>query len=292
MRESGYRNVGEMGEGAQCRNHRYRGNPAGGVCAFCLQEKLCELVTSSKSSNPFFSHPAYLSSPPSLPSFSCSSASLRRKSTTSSSRIHVPLNRSKSAVHRPPGGADIPRRKNFWSLLDINRRRYTSGTDHAVKQLAKEDETSIPASSPLGKRMGRSRSVGCGSLSRSFSGDFFERISNGLGDCALRRVASHREAKLKLSICSEVSEERRLGEGTNCDDDDNDNDDDIGFDDACRFPTRERSCVLHGRSKRWRWAFASPIRAFWPAAGGVAGFFRSHGVKDRAKSSIVQVGDW
>ncbi|KAL0744237.1 hypothetical protein Bca4012_085750 [Brassica carinata] len=37
----------------------------------------------------------------------------------------------------------------------------------------------------------RSRSVGCGS--RSFSGDFFERISSGFGDCALKRIESQRE---------------------------------------------------------------------------------------------------
>ncbi|XP_039058383.1 uncharacterized protein LOC120201939 [Hibiscus syriacus] len=45
------------------------------------------------------------------------------------------------------------------------------------------------------RKVSRSRSVGCGS--RSFSGDFLERISTGLGDCTLRRVESQREGKPK-----------------------------------------------------------------------------------------------
>ncbi|KAG2408044.1 uncharacterized protein HKW66_Vig0028660 [Vigna angularis] len=45
-------------------------------------------------------------------------------------------------------------------------------------------------------KVSRSRSVGCGN--RSFSADFFERISFGLGDCTLRRVESHREGKHKV----------------------------------------------------------------------------------------------
>ena len=49
------------------------------------------------------------------------------------------------------------------------------------------------SSSLFGRKVARSRSVGCGS--RSFSGDFLERLSTGFGDCALRRVESHREPK-------------------------------------------------------------------------------------------------
>ncbi|KAK7264650.1 hypothetical protein RJT34_32259 [Clitoria ternatea] len=47
------------------------------------------------------------------------------------------------------------------------------------------------------RKVSRSRSVGCGS--RSFSGDFFERISTGFGDCTLRRVESQREGKNRVS---------------------------------------------------------------------------------------------
>ncbi|KAL2488100.1 uncharacterized protein Fot_41392 [Forsythia ovata] len=47
------------------------------------------------------------------------------------------------------------------------------------------------------RKVSRSRYVGCGS--RSFSGDFFDRISTGFGDCALRGVESQREGKSKIS---------------------------------------------------------------------------------------------
>ena len=51
--------------------------------------------------------------------------------------------------------------------------------------------------SSLERKVLRSRSVGCGS--RSFSGDFFERISNGFGDCALKRNESQREHTKAIS---------------------------------------------------------------------------------------------
>ncbi|XP_015959689.1 cell wall protein RBR3 [Arachis duranensis] len=50
----------------------------------------------------------------------------------------------------------------------------------------------VSVCSSFERKVSRSRSVGCGS-SRSFSGDFFDRISNGFGDCTLRRVESQRE---------------------------------------------------------------------------------------------------
>ncbi|BAT76216.1 hypothetical protein VIGAN_01419000 [Vigna angularis var. angularis] len=56
-----------------------------------------------------------------------------------------------------------------------------------------EEEKCFRSSS---SKVSRSRSVGCGN--RSFSADFFERISFGLGDCTLRRVESHREGKHKV----------------------------------------------------------------------------------------------
>jgi hypothetical protein len=47
------------------------------------------------------------------------------------------------------------------------------------------------------RNVSRSRSVGCGS--RSFFGNFFERISTGLGDCTLRRVECQHEGKNKVA---------------------------------------------------------------------------------------------
>jgi hypothetical protein len=54
-----------------------------------------------------------------------------------------------------------------------------------------ESPSHVSSSSSFGRKVARSRSVGCGS--RSFSGDFLERLS--FGDCTLRRVESHREPK-------------------------------------------------------------------------------------------------
>ncbi|KAJ4898395.1 hypothetical protein Rs2_25189 [Raphanus sativus] len=51
--------------------------------------------------------------------------------------------------------------------------------------------------SSFGRKVLRSRSVGCGN--RSFSSD---RISNGFGDCALRRIESQREYSTKVSCNS------------------------------------------------------------------------------------------
>uniref|UniRef100_A0A0E0K0J3 Uncharacterized protein n=1 Tax=Oryza punctata TaxID=4537 RepID=A0A0E0K0J3_ORYPU len=70
----------------------------------------------------------------------------------------------------------------------------------------------------LGRLVARSRSVGCGS--RSFSGDFLERISNGFGDCTLRRVESQREPKPnKMRALGHLG-----GGGGGADDDDDDDD--------------------------------------------------------------------
>ncbi|KAK2661992.1 hypothetical protein Ddye_000566 [Dipteronia dyeriana] len=71
-----------------------------------------------------------------------------------------------------------------------------------LKEILEEDG-SLPRSSQatgsdassFERKVLRSRSVGCGS--RSFSSDFFERISTGFGDCTLRRVESQREGKSK-----------------------------------------------------------------------------------------------
>ncbi|KAG9146541.1 hypothetical protein Leryth_020431 [Lithospermum erythrorhizon] len=54
-----------------------------------------------------------------------------------------------------------------------------------------EENDLSPDQASFDRKVSRSRSVGCGS--RSFSGDFFERISTGFGDCTLRRVESQRE---------------------------------------------------------------------------------------------------
>jgi hypothetical protein len=111
----------------------------------------------------------------------------------------------------------------------------------------------------------RSRSVGCGS--RSFSGDFFERISTGFGDCTLRRVESQREGKPVTVGTSHMKGRVRCGGIFG------------GFIITSSSSSSSSSYwvsssaedmngkspgagpLAHGRSRSWGWAFASPMRA-------------------------------
>ncbi|KAG0462575.1 hypothetical protein HPP92_021051 [Vanilla planifolia] len=344
----GERNPGEgmaddMSEGMQCSDHPYRSNP-GGVCAFCLQEKLGKLV-SSKSSDPFFAPPPPSSSSSSPPSFQSShltaSASIRMSFLSTKSRCSkskplnsgaVALKRSKSVApqHLPAPllnnvASNSPRKKSFWSFLTLvhsssatipstaTKRRSTSSPSPSSsnagigRDLPKEtkngrksetsssssaaavatDDDPIPggsqASASFGRKVARSRSVGCGS--RSFSGDFLERISNGLGDCALRRVESQREAKPKSSIHrhrdDQDNEDNQIKDRVKC----------SGifggfgvissstywisatataaraFD--SRLPATSSGGIPRGRTKSLAWIFSSPMKAF--RAGGSSG---------------------
>ncbi|KAA0049506.1 serine-rich adhesin for platelets [Cucumis melo var. makuwa] len=126
------------------------------------------------------------------------------------------------------------------------------------------------------RKVSRSRSVGCGS--RSFSGDFFERIT-GFGDCTLRRVESHREGKPKINptaVATVPDGNDSLKERVKCG----------GIFGGFTIQTSSSSSSASssywvssssgeegrfqqaatygqaGRSKNKGWAFASPMRAF------------------------------
>ena len=240
-----------------CSEHPYppgataaAGTGAGGICAFCLQEKLGMLVSSSKSS-PFHPPPAAASasasSTPPPSNRASSEAPLPLYPPAAASRKVMPaqgagagLKRSKSVAPRPEEPlpppapsvitADSPRKKSFWSFLHLSS---SSGSHRSASSaaapgnsggdaVARRNSVSVASasaaalggrleaiaepespgrrsegssSSSFGRKVARSRSVGCGS--RSFSGDFLERLSTGFGDCALRRVESHREPKPK-----------------------------------------------------------------------------------------------
>ncbi|KAJ0973479.1 hypothetical protein J5N97_021438 [Dioscorea zingiberensis] len=337
--------VDDMGEGMmQCSDHPYRSNP-GGICAFCLQEKLGKLVSSSKS-NPFFPIPPSSSSSSSSDvRFGAAGASMVVGDSAAASRtkIHflsasnhgkknymsgsngnnMVLKRSKSVAPSRPvteGGAmdvaaDSPRKKSFWSFLNLsatgnNQRRpsssSSSGESRDLRQhhygsssssLAVVDGTGrtpgreqVEVDSPngsqgassFGRKVARSRSVGCGS--RSFSGDFLERISTGFGDCTLRRVESQREAKPKIVLHriagDENADEHRFKERVRCGG--------IfgGFgmissysyfaeDYESASTTRSMASDLtrggagggstpHGRSRSWSWTFARALRRAHP----------------------------
>ncbi|CAL0325800.1 unnamed protein product [Lupinus luteus] len=140
--------------------------------------------------------------------------------------------------------------------------------------------TTASAASSFERKVSRSRSVGCGS--RSFSGDFFERISTGFGDCTLRRVESQREGKTKVNNAAATASGAAMNrERVRCGGlfsgfmmtsssssssssssywvsssatENNNNDSTMN--------NGKSVALSHGRAKSWGWAFASPIRAF------------------------------
>ncbi|KAL7596992.1 uncharacterized protein LOC111895474 [Lactuca sativa] len=216
-------------------------------------------------------------------------------------------------------GFNSPHKRGFWSFLYLQKHSHSSsstrknirdissnsmgasasavGSFPQVQRSRQDKDTIVveenesPCHASFDRKVSRSRSVGCGS--RSFSGDFFERISTGFGDCTLRRVESQREGKSKVSgmrgnggqDC--IKERVRCGglfsgfmitssssssssssywvasnpnEGTTA-----------GNVNAAGKMTStggagagagQNQQHSHGRSKSWGWALASPMRAF------------------------------
>ncbi|XP_022137803.1 uncharacterized protein DDB_G0271670-like [Momordica charantia] len=210
------------------------------------------------------------------------------------------------------GGDFIPKNRGWiWSLFDLSKS--SRKIDHslresskiaslptaaiAVKQKEKYAETArdsagaaeddgaddSPTSSQatasvssFERKVSRSRSVGCGS--RSFSGDFFERISTGFGDCTLRRVESHREGKPKLTTAVSAAvhggDDECLKERVKCggifggfmiQTSSSSSSGSSSYwvssssGEEGRFPA---AAYVQGRSKNRGWTFASPMRAF------------------------------
>lgn len=134
------------------------------------------------------------------------------------------------------------------------------------------------SASSFERKVSRSRSVGCGS--RSFSGDFFERISTGLGDCTLRRVESQREGKPKVSCSSSSSSSSAMKERVKCggifsgfimtSSSSSSSSSSYWVSTSAEEVNGKSNGVVsagpgalsHGRSRSWTWAFASPMRAF------------------------------
>jgi hypothetical protein len=154
-------------------------------------------------------------------------------------------------------------------------------SSHASAAAAVAPRTGRPAKA-FGRKVARSRSVGCGS--RSFSGDFLERIS--FGDCTLRRVESQREPK--------ANKMRAQGHLVGADEDDEDEDGDayehqhrikcagffggMGPTSSSYWLSAAEGAAAAGagggctrkpgsRSHRsWAWALASPMRALRPTS--------------------------
>ncbi|KAI4369556.1 hypothetical protein MLD38_017983 [Melastoma candidum] len=364
------------GDGTYCSRHPYRSNLGGGICAFCLQEKLGKLVSSSSSfplpvrpsaSSPHSDSSSPAASSPPLSDLSFSSSSSKppildpgrydrhrnvhahrgkipgflyykkktNKKCASSDRAAEPasVKRSNTAPRRPGGFLDgdvleySPRKKGFWSFLYLSGsgsqpspsaaalRHHNNGpTSNATlsssssvimagsrraermtplsdgskrcADVIPEDDDIDCSSNNFERKVSRSRSVGCGS--RSFSGDFFERISTGFGDCALRRVESQREPNghgnhgLSKHRASSADPDYCMKERVRCGG--------IfgGFTIASSSSSSSSSSywitssssedhnrvhgvrphhatsgdMLHARNRSWGWAFASPMRAF------------------------------
>ncbi|XP_027333547.1 vitellogenin-2-like [Abrus precatorius] len=335
-----------MGDGMQCSDHPFRNNP-GGICAFCLQEKLGKLVSSSFPL-PIRASSSSSSSPSFTPASSSSSLSLsvnknathahyheyytrrtrlpflsakkkKKKpspsaNTSSASGVNsdIILKRSKSTATPRRGHSlvdadddDIviedfsPRKRNgFWSFLYLssksskNKDKCCSGSSLGRKSDIVVEEDNSPnthttasasaSASSLERKVSRSRSVGCGS--RSFSGDFFERISTGFGDCTLRRVESQREGKPKVSAGGAamnrggdhhhhhhhhcMKERVRCGGlfggfmMTSSSSSSSSSSYWVSSADDAVNGKSASVALSHSRGRSWGWAFASPMRAF------------------------------
>ncbi|KAL6522848.1 hypothetical protein OROHE_016695 [Orobanche hederae] len=361
----------DMGESnTQCTNHPYKNIAApGGICAFCLQEKLRKLVSSSFTTAVF---PSSSSSPsPSFRSdFDSGSVAAASRHLASSSRLPFVLTHRKKKKHHgsgvPAGGSSentgksiifkrskstvTPRRGRgthflldeksfqspyrrvfFWSFFYTSKHRKCERSERSSKDLSftpAAPGTGSAGSSSVGggvaaparsrdmrredfdedgspddvdglvRKVSRSRSVGCGS--RSFSGDFFERISTGFGDCTLRRVESQREGKSKVQPSSVqrngqdcIKERVKCGgifsgfiitssssSSSSLVSEDNNNNNNNNNNNKSILVGNSSS---HGRSRSWGWALASPMRAFSkPNSAGKRDAAAKHATPDLA----------
>lgn len=148
----------------------------------------------------------------------------------------------------------------------------SSNNRNGIDVIVEEDGSPNVVVPPSERKVSRSRSVGCGS--RSFSGDFFERITNGFGDCALRRVESQREGgssnKGKVSS-SGVREMVRCGgifggfmimTSSSSSSSSSSWVSSSSAEQQQQQHHQNNNMAHGGRSRGWGWAFASPMRAF------------------------------
>ncbi|XP_051125570.1 uncharacterized protein LOC127247655 [Andrographis paniculata] len=353
----------DMGEGnMQCTNHPYKNSTPGGICAFCLQEKLGKLVSSSFSVA-FFPSSSSSSSPSFRSDFGGGGAAAARHHITSSSvnsrttqandptytttattttrRPRLPFvsthrkkkkegaamamamgssepntivfKRSKSTA-TPRRGIHFfdgkyytedtsPHRRRFWSFLYTSSSKHSTASKKSAKDFnftstarpetrerKREDQFVVvdenDESPAFDRKVSRSRSVGCGS--RSFSGDLFEKISNGFGDCTLRRVESQREGKPKVQTANKngssqdcIKERVKCGgifsgfmitssSSSSSSSSYLVSEDKQSAGNGKPLPTtmKNSNSISHGRSRSWGWALASPMRALGKTTSG------------------------
>lgn len=227
---------------------------------------------------------------------------------------------------------DSPRKRNgFWSFLHLSSKSSSSvsgkkseaksfrdgNNSHFGRQKDKCEGSSLggrkidivveddeaPSSrqtsaSSFERKVSRSRSVGCGS--RSFSGDFFERISTGFGDCALRRVESQREGKPKVGGGHSMKERARCGglfSGFMMNSSSSSSSSSSYLvsssnDDHNTVSRKSESMALsQSRGRHWGWAFASPMRAFTTKPSSSSKNMKNNGTPNlSAIPSLLAVG--
>ncbi|KAG2273478.1 hypothetical protein Bca52824_068033 [Brassica carinata] len=255
----------DMGEGMQCLKHPYTKN-LGGICALCLQDKLGKLVTSS-----------FPLSKPNHPS-SSSSANLiykRSKSTAASygesfsqrkrsgfwSFLHLYSSKPQVTTKKVDNSSHSSRSRN---QIDKEKHQTTETSNQVVgggiDVIAESPSNKVVVETPtndvgsgggssFGRKVLRSRSVGCGN--RSFSS---ERISNEFGDCALRRIESQREPTKVISNGGDEAADA-MSEMVKCG----------GIFGGFMIMTPSSSTVNHHHkhkmANRSAWGWASPMRA-------------------------------
>ncbi|KAK4374475.1 hypothetical protein RND71_005152 [Anisodus tanguticus] len=124
----------------------------------------------------------------------------------------------------------------------------TISREKKKEEIVVVEENESPNEASFNNKVARSKSVGCGS--RSFSGDLFEKISTGFGDCTLRRIKSQRENKPRFSS---VHHKERVNCGGILSY--------LVSSEVNNMNGRSHH-ISNGRSKNWGWALASPMRAF------------------------------
>ncbi|CAN8269950.1 unnamed protein product [Cochlearia groenlandica] len=213
----------EMGEGVHCIKHPYTKNN-GGICALCLQDKLGKLVTSSFTSSSSTTSLS-LSETNTRRDSTINNNNNNNQPfllASSSSSANIIYKRSKSTASAYGESLNQRKRSGFWSFLHLySSKHQISSTTKKVdtfSHLSSSQRTEIPKrvdviveeeeeeeersnkivaettttttnsviGSSFGRKVMRSRSVGCGS--RSFS-----------SDCALKRIESQREHTKAIS---------------------------------------------------------------------------------------------
>ncbi|CAI0466862.1 unnamed protein product [Linum tenue] len=203
-----------------------------------------------------------------------SSSNVKSNLNPSSAANHKRIDHQQHKVSSLPAAAASPAsavRKD--RCLGVGGSSLSRRTEMVVVE--EDDESpnsqatsSNSAASSFERKVSRSRSVGCGS--RSFSGDFFERISTGFGDCTLRRVESQREGKPKSSTSGGGAMKERVKCGgifggfiiTSSSSSSSSSSYWVSSSAEEMNGKSGGNHLSHGRTRSWTWAFASPMRAF------------------------------